>query len=154
MLNKVMLIGNLGADPTIRYRPSGDPVVTFNLATTSKYKGQNGEVKEVTDWHRIVLFGRLASVYSELLRKGMRVYIEGRIRTRSWVGSDGQKRFTTEIVAKQLLILSPKKQFAGRDEFSDAGVEETFSEEPLNDSFETDSFNDFEDVSFDDFLSD
>ena len=153
MLNKVMLIGNLGADPTIRYTPNGDPVVTFNLATTIRFKGQDGSLKETTDWHRVVLFGKLASVYSELLRKGMRVYVEGRIRTRSWVGNDGQKRFTTEIVARQILILSPKKQDISN--FSGGLEEENYPQDgnfAFEDEFTGDDFS--QDVSFEDFLSD
>lgn len=105
-VNKVILVGNLGADPEVRYLPSGDAVANIRLATTDRYKEKDsGEFKEVTEWHRVSFFGRLAEIVSEYLKKGSSVYVEGRIRTRKWQGQDGQDRYTTEIVADQMQML-------------------------------------------------
>lgn len=102
-VNKVILVGNLGADPEVRYLPSGDAVANIRLATTDRYKDKaSGEFKEMTEWHRVAFFGRLAEIVSEYLKKGSSVYIEGRIRTRKWQGQDGQDRYSTEIVADQM----------------------------------------------------
>jgi single-strand DNA-binding protein len=106
MLNKVMLIGRLGADPETRYLAKGDAVVTVRLATSERYTDRtSGEAKESTEWHRVVFFGRLAEVVSEYLKKGSLVYIEGRIRTRKWQDSDQQDRYTTEIAATRMVML-------------------------------------------------
>lgn len=108
-LNKVILIGNLGADPETRYLPSGDAVTIIRLATTDRSKDKNtGEMKEFTEWHRVVFFGRLAEIAGEYLKKGSMVYIEGRIRTRKWQDQSGQDRYSTEIIANQMQILSPR----------------------------------------------
>ncbi|MET3625187.1 single-stranded DNA-binding protein [Burkholderia ambifaria] len=105
-VNKVILVGNLGADPEVRYLPSGDAVANIRLATTDRYKEKDsGEYKEVTEWHRVSFFGRLAEIVSEYLKKGSSVYVEGRIRTRKWQGQDGQDRYSTEIVADQMQML-------------------------------------------------
>ncbi len=105
-VNKVILVGNLGADPEVRYLPSGDAIANIRLATTDRYKDKaTGEMKEATEWHRVAFFGRLAEIVSEYLKKGSSVYIEGRIRTRKWQGQDGQDRYSTEIVADQMQML-------------------------------------------------
>lgn len=105
-VNKVILVGNLGADPEVRYLPSGDAVANIRLATTDRYKDKaSGEFKEMTEWHRVAFFGRLAEIVSDYLKKGSSVYIEGRIRTRKWQGQDGQDRYSTEIVADQMQML-------------------------------------------------
>lgn len=105
-VNKVILVGNLGADPEVRYLPSGDAVANIRLATTDRYKDkQSGEFKEMTEWHRISFFGRLAEIVSEYLKKGSAVYIEGRIRTRKYQAQDGTDRYSTEIVAEQMQML-------------------------------------------------
>jgi len=105
-VNKVILVGNLGADPEVRYLPSGDAVANIRLATTDRYKDkQSGEFKEMTEWHRISFFGRLAEIVSEYLKKGSSVYIEGRIRTRKYQAQDGTERYSTEIVADQMQML-------------------------------------------------
>lgn len=105
-VNKVILVGNLGADPEVRYLPSGDAIANIRLATTDRYKDKtSGEMKEVTEWHRVVFFGRLAEIVNEYLKKGSAVYIEGRLRTRKWQGQDGQDRYSTEIVADQMQML-------------------------------------------------
>ncbi len=105
MLNKVMLIGNLGGDPEVRFTPQGTPVCTFSLATNERYK-KNGETETRTEWHRIVAFGRLAEICGEFLRKGKLIYIEGNLRTREWEDSKGVKRSTTEIIMNSMKILS------------------------------------------------
>ncbi|WP_080434430.1 single-stranded DNA-binding protein [Burkholderia ubonensis] len=105
-VNRVTLVGNLGADPETRYLPSGDPVTNIRLATTERYKDKaSGEFKEATEWHRVAFFNRLAEVAAEGLSKGATVYIEGRIKTRKWQGQDGQDRYSTEIVADTLHML-------------------------------------------------
>ncbi|EIF32262.1 single stranded DNA-binding protein [Burkholderia sp. Ch1-1] len=104
-VNKVILVGNLGADPEVRYLPSGDAVANIRVATTDRYKDkESGELKEVTEWHRVSFFGRLAEIVSEYLKKGSSVYIEGRLRTRKWQ-QDGVDRYSTEIVADQMQML-------------------------------------------------
>ncbi len=105
-VNKAILIGNLGADPEIRYLPSGDAVASIRLATTDRYRDkQSGETKEITEWHRVSFFGRLAEVVKEYTRKGSQVYIEGKIRTRKWQAQDGTDRYSTEIAALTLQLL-------------------------------------------------
>lgn len=109
MLNKVILIGNLGADPEVRYMPSGGAVATISLATTMRWKDRNsGERKETTEWHRVVFFNRLAEIAAEYLKKGSQVYVEGRLQTRKWQGQDGQDRYTTEIIANEMHMLGSR----------------------------------------------
>jgi len=107
MVNKVILIGNLGADPEIRYTQSGAAVANLRIATTETWK-KEGEREELTEWHRVVTFGRLAEICGEYLSKGSKVYIEGRIQTRKWEDREGNPRYTTEIVAREMKMLSPK----------------------------------------------
>lgn len=107
MVNKVILIGNLGADPEVRYSQNGTAVANFRLATTETWK-KEGEREELTEWHRVVTFGRLAEICGEYLSKGSKVYIEGRIQTRKWEDREGNPRYTTEIVAREMKMLSPK----------------------------------------------
>ena len=109
MLNKVMLIGRLGADPEVRYMPSGDQITTIRLATTRRWKDRTtNERKEETEWHRVVFFGSLAKVAGEYLKKGGQIYAEGRIRTQKWQDQSGVDRFTTEIVADTMNMLDSK----------------------------------------------
>ena len=108
-VNKVILMGNLGADPETRYLPSGDAVTNIRIATSETWKDKNtGDKKEATEWHRVVLFGKLATVAGEYLRKGRPVYIEGRIRTNKWTDKDGQDRYNTEIVATEMKLLGSR----------------------------------------------
>ncbi len=101
-INKVILIGNLGQDPESRYMPSGDAVVNVSIATSDSWKDRNtGEPRERTEWHRVVFFGKLAEIVAQYLKKGSKVYVEGRLQTRKWQGQDGQDRYTTEIVVDQ-----------------------------------------------------
>jgi len=121
-VNKVILVGNLGADPEVRYLPSGDAVANIRLATTDRYKDKaSGDFKEMTEWHRVAFFGRLAEIVSEYLKKGSSVYIEGRIRTRKWQGQDGQDRYSTEIVADQMQMLGGRGGAGGGGGGGDEG---------------------------------
>jgi len=105
-INKVILIGHLGADPETRYMPSGGAVTNLRLATTESWKDKNtGDQQERTEWHNVAMFGRLAEIAAEYLRKGSQVYIEGRIRTRKWQDKEGNDRWTTEIVANEMQML-------------------------------------------------
>ncbi|SPK77437.1 Single-stranded DNA-binding protein (plasmid) [Cupriavidus taiwanensis] len=115
-VNKVILVGNLGADPETRYMPSGDAVTNIRIATTDRYKDkQSGEMKEATEWHRVAMFGKVAEIAAQYLRKGSSVYIEGRIRTRKWQDQSGQDKYSTEIVADQMQMLG-SRQGSGDDE--------------------------------------
>lgn len=104
-VNKVILVGNLGRDPEMRYLPSGDAVATFSLATTETWKDKNGQRQEQTEWHRISMFGKQAEVAGQYLKKGSSVYIEGRLQTRKWTDKEGQERQTTEIRADRMQML-------------------------------------------------
>lgn len=107
-LNKVMLIGNLGKDPEVRYTPAGVAVASFNLATSERFKNKSGEWEERTEWHRVTLWSKLAEIAGEYLAKGKTVYIEGRLQTRKWQDNSGNERYTTEIVGEKMQMLSPK----------------------------------------------
>jgi single-strand DNA-binding protein len=111
-LNKTSLIGNLGADPEIRYMPDGTVVATISLATTDTWKTDAGERKEKTEWHRVVFFKGLAEIVGEFLKKGAQVYVEGKLRTRKWTDKDGVDRYTTEIHAKEMQMLGKKEKEA------------------------------------------
>ncbi len=105
-INKVIIVGNLGQDPETRYMPSGSAVTNFTVATNESWKDkQTGEQKDRTEWHRVAMFGRLAEVAAEYLRKGSQVYIEGKLRTRKWQDRDGKDRYTTEIIADEMQML-------------------------------------------------
>ena len=105
-INKVILIGNLGADPETRYTQSGGGVANLRLATSENWKDKNtGEMQERTEWHRVVLFGKLAEIAGEYLRKGSKIYVEGRLQTRKWQDKDGRDNYTTEIVANEMQML-------------------------------------------------
>jgi single-strand DNA-binding protein len=104
-VNKVILIGNLGADPETRYLPSGDAVCNIRIATTDTWKDKSGEKQEHTEWHRVAFFGKTAEIAGEYLKKGSPVYVEGRIRTRKWQDKEGQERYSTEIVADRMQLL-------------------------------------------------
>lgn len=114
MLNKVTLIGNLGADPEIRYMPSGGAVANIRLATTRRWKDkQSGERKEATEWHRVVFFNRLAEIAGEYLKKGSQIYVEGRLQTRKWQSQDGQDHYTTEILGEEMHMLGSRSGGTG-----------------------------------------
>jgi single-strand DNA-binding protein len=108
-VNKVILIGNLGKDPETRYMPSGSAVTNLTLATSESWKDkQSGEQQERTEWHKVAMFGRLAEIAAEYLRKGSQVYVEGKLRTRKWQDKEGKDRWTTEIVADEMHMLGGK----------------------------------------------
>lgn len=113
-VNKVTLVGNAGADPEVRYMPSGDAIANIRLATTDRYKDKaSGEMKETTEWHRVAFFGRLAEIVGEYIKKGSSLYIEGKIRTRKYQAADGTDRYSTEIVADQMQMLGGKSTDGG-----------------------------------------
>jgi single-strand DNA-binding protein len=109
-VNKVILIGNLGADPETKYLPSGDAVTNIRIATSEKWKDKGGEQKDHTEWHRIGFFGKLAEIAGEYLKKGSSVYVEGKIRTRKWQDKEGQDKYSTEIVADRLQMLGGRQR--------------------------------------------
>jgi single-strand DNA-binding protein len=111
-LNKIMVIGNLGTDPEMRYTPNGKPVTSFRLATTRSYNAPDGERKQETEWFSIVAWDRLAELCNQYLAKGRKVFVEGRLQSRSWEGRDGVTRWRNEIIASQVLFLSERTQTA------------------------------------------
>ena len=124
MLNKVILIGNLGRDPEVRYLPSGDAVVNFSIATSENWKDRNGQRQERTEWHNISMFGRLAEIAGQYLKKGSKVYIEGRIQSRKYTGKDGIERTAYDIVANEMKMLdgrnSGSSPYEGGDQYAAA----------------------------------
>ena len=113
-VNKVILVGNLGKDPEVRYSPNGSAMANVTIATAESWKDkQSGEKQEKTEWHRVVFFNRLAEIVGEYLKKGSQVYIEGRLQTRKWQGQDGQDRYTTEIVANEMQMLGSRSGASG-----------------------------------------
>ena len=104
-VNKAILVGNLGSDPEIRQTGTGTPVANFSLATSENFKSRDGERQTRTEWHKVVAFGKLAEICGQYLQKGKQVYIEGRIQTRSWEDQSGNKKYTTEIIANQMVML-------------------------------------------------
>jgi single-strand DNA-binding protein len=112
-LNKVLLIGNLGQDPEMTYTPNGTAKASLSVATQEKWKDKGGDTQEKTEWHRVIAWGKLAEICGQYLTKGRQVYIEGRLQTRSWEDKDGNKRWTTEIVATGMQMLGAKKDGSG-----------------------------------------
>jgi single-strand DNA-binding protein len=125
-VNKVILIGNLGADPETRYLPSGDAVTNIRIATTENFKDKQGQKQEHTEWHRVSFFGKTAEIAAEYLKKGSPVYVEGRIRTRKWQDKEGQDRYSTEIVADRMQLLG------GRGSGGAGGGGESMTREPAS----------------------
>ena len=122
-VNKVILIGNLGADPETRYTASGSAVTNIRLATTDSWRDrQSGERQERTEWHRVVFFSRLAEIAAEYLRKGSQCYVEGQIRTNKWQGQDGQDRYSTEIIASEMQMLGSRGGGGGAPPSPDYGA--------------------------------
>ncbi|AJE02332.1 single-stranded DNA-binding protein [Geobacter pickeringii] len=142
-LNKVMLIGNLGKDPEVRYTPAGTAVASFSLATSEKFKNKNGEWEERTEWHNVVLWGRQAEVAGEYLSKGKTVYIEGRLQTRKWQDKDGRDRWSTEVVGEKMQMLSARGEGGGRP--AGRGGDAGFSGGP---GFDEPAFNPDDDIPF------
>ncbi|HOT95858.1 MAG TPA: single-stranded DNA-binding protein [bacterium] len=114
-LNKVMLIGRLGADPELKYTPAGAAVLTLSLATNTSWKDQEGKAQEKTEWHRVVAWRKLAEVIGQYAKKGSRLYVEGKVVTRSWTDKDGTKRYTTEIQAESIQLLEGRGEREGAE---------------------------------------
>lgn len=113
-VNKAILIGNLGKDPELKFLPSGQPVANFSIATSEKWKDKStGETKEQTEWHNIIMFGKLAEIAGQYLKKGSSVFIEGRLQTRKWQDKTGQDRYTTEIIANEMKMLGSRGDQSG-----------------------------------------
>ena len=143
-INKVILVGTLGADPDTRYTPSNAAVTNLSLATNESWKDkQSGEQKEKTEWHRIVMFNRLAEIASEYLRKGSQIYIEGKIQTRKWEDKEGKDRWTTEIVANEMQMLGGRSSGensggASGSEFASSGSSASAPSSDASDDFDDD----------------
>ncbi|QED27769.1 single-stranded DNA-binding protein [Microvenator marinus] len=132
-LNKVMLIGRLGSDPELRYTQGGQPVANFNLATNERWNDKNGQSQERTEWHRVVVWGKLAELCEKYLKKGRQAYVEGRLQTNSWDDKDGNKRYTTEVVAQTVQFLDGGSSGggggpSGRDDGPGPGPESNFDQ--------------------------
>jgi single-strand DNA-binding protein len=112
-VNKVILIGNLGRDPEVRYLPDGGAITNISIATTENWKDKNGEKQEKTEWHRVAFFGKLAEIAGEYLKKGSQVYVEGRLQTRKWQDQEGNDKYTTEIVADRMQMLGSRQGMGG-----------------------------------------
>jgi single-strand DNA-binding protein len=150
-VNKVILMGNLGRDPEVRFMPNGDAVCNFSIATTDSWKDKAGERQEKTEWHNIVMYRRLAEIAGEYLKKGRPVYLEGRLQTRKWQTKEGQDRYTTEVIADSMQMLGgrdgapaqesqPSSKPEARDEF-----DQTPSRNNQSGSSNSSSFDEFED---------
>ncbi len=142
-INKVILVGNLGRDPEVRYMPNGNAVANITLATSESWKDkQTGETQEKTEWHRVVLFRRLGEIAGEYLKKGSQVYIEGKLQTRKWQDSDGNDRYTTEVIANEMQMLGGRNA-GGSAGFSSDDAADTRAPAPAvaeagNDAFDDD----------------
>jgi single-strand DNA-binding protein len=149
-VNKVIIVGNLGRDPEVRYTPNGDSITNVTIATTDTWKDKaTGEKKEATEWHRVVFFGKLAEIAGQYLKKGRQVYVEGALRTRKWQDKEGQERYTTEIVANEMKMLGsregmsdapPRESGGGAGAASGGGNRPAAAPQPAGSNF-----NDFED---------
>ena len=156
-INKVILIGNLGADPEVRYMPSGGAVTNVRLATAETWKDkQSGEKQERTEWHRVVFFGRLGEIAGEYLRKGSKVYVEGRLQTRKWQAQDGTDRYSTEIVANEMQMLGGQEGGGAGGGMRSSGPppqrnqpqrQQPAQDQGRNDAFDDSGFND-DDIPF------
>ena len=134
-VNKVILIGNLGRDPEVRYMPNGGAVANLALATSESWKDKNtGEQQEKTEWHRVVMFRRLAEIAGEYLKKGSKVYIEGKLQTKKWQDNNGQDRYTTEIVANELQMLDSRGAGASSGNYNSAPASAPQQQAPVNQS--------------------
>ena len=126
-VNKVILVGNLGADPEMRFTQGGQAVANLRIATTERWTDKNGQKQEATEWHRVVVWGKTAEICGQYLTKGRQVYIEGRIRTRQWQDQQGQKRYSTEIVAQTVQMLGARGERSPEDVAAAVSAEEPAS---------------------------
>ena len=140
-VNKVILVGNLGQDPEVKYMPSGGAVTNITVATTESWKDKSsGEQVDKTEWHRVVMFGRLAEIAGEYLKKGSQCYLEGRLQTRKWQDKSGNDRYTTEIVANEMQMLGSRNAGGSTATFNDAPAKQ--SSAPQNSAPAADTFDD------------
>lgn len=130
-VNKVILVGNLGRDPEVRYMPNGEAVCNFSIATTDSWKDKSGAKQERTEWHNIVMYRKLAEIAGEYLKKGRPVYVEGRLQTRKWQTKEGQDRYTTEIIADQMQMLGGRDG-AGSNASYDGGMDQGGADSDYN----------------------
>ena len=130
-VNKVILVGNLGRDPEVRYMPNGEAVANFSIATTENWKDKSGVKQEKTEWHNIVMYRRLAEIAGEYLKKGRPVYIEGRLQTRKWE-NDGVTRYTTEIIGDQMQMLGSKDGGGSGASYDDGGMNQGGAPDDMN----------------------
>jgi single-strand DNA-binding protein len=146
-VNKAIIVGNVGKDPESRYMPNGDAVCNLTLATSESWKDKtSGEKKEVTEWHRVVFYRKLAEIVAQYVKKGSPLYLEGRIRTRKWTDKEGQDRYTTEIEATEMQMLGGKQSTIDGEESKTFGGEENKPATPRNaQGAQRDSFADMED---------
>jgi single-strand DNA-binding protein len=142
-LNKVMLIGNLTRDPEMRYTPQGNAVASFVVATNREWVTQ-GEKKQSVDFHNVVAWNKLAEICGQLLKKGIKVFVEGRLQTRDWVGDDGKKRYKTEIIIDDMIILTPKKGGEDGDEMEDVEYSDEGSEGDSGEEINLDDLGDLD----------
>jgi single-strand DNA-binding protein len=139
-INKVILVGNLGVDPEVRYMPSGGAVTNIRIATSESWKDKDsGEMQERTEWHRVVFYKRLAEIAGEYLKKGSKVYVEGSIRTRKWQDKDGQDRYTTEIIAREMQMLDSR---GGSSSFDNEGKSGSSAPHDQGEPMGADNFDD------------
>lgn len=131
-LNKVMLIGNLTRDPEMRYTPQGAAVATFGIATNRDWKTESGEKKEDVEFHNVVAWNKLAEICSQLLKKGRKVFVEGRLSTRTWQAQDGSQKNRTEVVISDMVILDKKEEGTGEADIADVGPVDDFSQAPVS----------------------
>ncbi|AEN74037.1 single-strand binding protein [Rhodothermus marinus SG0.5JP17-172] len=147
-INKVILVGNLGQDPELRYTPGGTAVCNMRLATNEVYRDADGNMVERTEWHNLVAWGRLAEICNQYLRKGSKVYVEGSLQTRSWEDRDGNTRYTTEIKIREMVMLDPRSDAApepeatvtARAQRQAAAPRQTFAPEPEPEAFDEDAY--------------
>jgi single-strand DNA-binding protein len=142
-LNKVMLIGNLTRDPEMRYTPQGNAVASFVIATNREWVTQ-GEKKQSVDFHNVVAWNKLAEICGQLLKKGIKVFVEGRLQTRDWVGDDGKKRYKTEIIIDDMIILTPKKGGEDGDEMDDVEYHDEGNEGDSGEEINLDDLGDLD----------
>lgn len=138
-LNKVMIIGNCGKDPEIKYMPSGNAVVNLSIATSRKWKDkQTGDEKTHTEWHSVVFYGKMAEIVAQYVKKGGQLYVEGELRTRKWQDSNNQDRYTTEIIARDMQLLGSKQGDSGYPASSSAPAATPAHHAPMDDGFDDD----------------
>jgi single-strand DNA-binding protein len=144
-VNKVILVGNLGKDPEVRYMPNGEAVCNFSIATTDSWKDKAGAKQERTEWHSIVMYRKLAEIAGEYLKKGAPVYIEGRLQTRKWQDKEGKDRYTTEIISEQMQMLGGRSNADSDDSSNDYDQTPPPEQSPAKPAPGGNNFDDFED---------